>query len=138
MADTTKQPAKNRRTPDRRTGPRAAPGGAVWYVLGFLVLLALAQAFFLQMQTGDMVSYSEFKTLVREAKVEEVRLSEERVRGTLKAPAGARGKPFSAVRVADPKLLGRLPASQPKYTQATAPTGDAPDLAIVWITHNRG
>ena len=115
MADTTNQPSKNRRTPDRRTGPRAAPGGAVWYVLGFLVLLALAQAFFLQMQTGDMISYSEFKTLVREAKVEEVRLSEERVRGTLKAPAGARGKPFSAVRVADPKLPEELEARGVKY-----------------------
>ena len=125
MADTTNQPSKNRRTPDRRTGPRAAPGGAVWYVLGFLVLLALAQAFFLQMQTGDMISYSEFKTLVREAKVEEVRLSEERVRGTLKAPAGARGKPFSAVRVADPKLPEELEARGVKY---------AGEFANRWVT----
>ena len=40
------KPAKNRRSGERRVTPRPTPGSAVWYVLGFLLLLALAQAFF--------------------------------------------------------------------------------------------
>jgi cell division protease FtsH len=116
MADTTNQPTKNRRTNERRGTPRTAPGGAVWYVLGFLILLALAQAFFIQLQTGEAIPYSEFKTLVREGKVEEVTLSEERVHGTLKAVGSERAKPFSAVRVvADAKLPEELEKNGVKY-----------------------
>ena len=120
MADTSKPPANNRRGTDRRTGPRAAPGGAVWYVLGFLLLLALAQAFFIQLQTGETISYSEFKTLVKDGKVQEVTLSEERVRGTLKG-GGEHPKTFSAVRVvADAKLPEELEAHGVKYTGEVA------------------
>src|SRR5580765_4451352 len=98
MADTSR--SQNRRSAERRGAPRTAPGGAVWYVLGFLVLLALAQAFFTQVSNGETVSYSDFKVLVRDSKVQEVWLSDDRVRGTLK-PVGneKNGKPFSAVRV---------------------------------------
>ena len=117
MADTTNPPGKNRRTNERRTGPRTAPGGAVWYVLGFLMLLALAQAFFAQLQTGDTISYSEFKTMVREDKVKDVTLAEERLRGTLKAPGA---KPFTAVRVEDAKLPEDLEAHGVKYTGEVA------------------
>src|SRR5436190_142406 len=115
MSDTSKPPAKNRRSAERRTGPRTAPGGAVWYVLGFLVLLALAQAFFIQLQTGETISYSDFKTLVKEGKVQEVVLSDERVRGTLKG-GGEHPKTFSAVRVvADAKLPEELEKNGVKY-----------------------
>jgi cell division protease FtsH len=115
MSD-TQPPAKNRRSAERRTGPRAAPGGAVWYVLGFLVLLALAQAFFLKLQPGDTVSYSEFKALVRADKVQEVTLSDEKLYGTLKPVGTEKGKSFSAVRVVDAKLPEDLEAHQVKYT----------------------
>jgi cell division protease FtsH len=108
MADTSKPPAKNRRGNERRTGPRSAPGGAVWYVLGFLLLLALAQAFFVQLQSGETIPYSEFKTLVREGKVQEVTLSEDRVHGTLKPSGSERPKAFTAVRVTDAKLPEEL------------------------------
>ena len=79
-----KPPAKNRRAGERRTGPRT-PGSAVWYVLGFLVLLAIAQAFFFQLQSGETIPYSEFKTLVRDGKVQDVTISQDRIRGALKA-----------------------------------------------------
>src|SRR3954454_23653004 len=96
---------QNRRGSDRRTGPRTAPGSAVWYVLGFLLLLALAQAFFYQIQNGDTISYSDFKVLVREGKVQEVTLSDDRLHGVQKPVGGDKnGKPFSAIRVADAKL----------------------------------
>jgi cell division protease FtsH len=115
MADTSKPPAKSRRPNERRTGPRAAPGGAVWYVLGFLLLLALAQAFFVQLQTGETIPYSEFKTLVRDGKVQEVTLSDDRVHGTLKPVGGERPKAFTAVRVVDAKLPEELEAHGVQY-----------------------
>ena len=72
----SKPPSKNRRANERRSGPRTAPGGAVWYVLGFLLLLAVAQAFFFQIQSGETIPYSEFKRLIREDRVQEVTLSD--------------------------------------------------------------
>jgi len=104
---------KNRRLGERRTGAR--PGGAVWYILGFLLLLALAQAFFFQLQGGD-ISYSDFKSLIRQDKVQEVTLSDDHVRGKLKD-----GKPFQAVRVtADAKLPEELEQHGVKYSGEVA------------------
>ena len=115
MAEAPTPPSKNRRAGERRTGPRTAPGSAVWYVLAFLLLLAVAQAFFFQIQSGDTIPYSEFKQLVREGKIQEVTLSEERIRGVLKAPGAERGKPFTAIRVTDAKLPEELEAHGVKY-----------------------
>jgi cell division protease FtsH len=108
MADTSRPSSnRNRRLNDRRTPPRA-PGGAVWYVLGVLLLLALAQAFFSQLQSGETIPYSEFKTAVREGRVQEVTLSDDRVRGLFKPTDGGKPKPFSAIRVTDDKLPSDL------------------------------
>src|SRR3954471_14806892 len=115
-----KPSSKNRRTGERRTGPRTAPGGAVWYVLGFLLLLALAQAFFFQLQSGETLSYSDFKVRVRADQVQEVTLSDDRVRGILKPTDGGKGKLFSAIRVTDPKLSEELDAHGVKYTGEVA------------------
>ncbi len=117
MADTPRPPANrsNRRVGDRRT-PTRPPGGAVWYVLGVLVLLALAQAFFYQLQSGETIPYSQFKQYIRDDRVQEVTLSDDRVRGVLK-PGGADEKPrtFSAVRVPDDKLPEELERHGVKY-----------------------
>src|SRR5262245_58367337 len=99
MPPPTTPSSKNRRLGDRRPGPRAAQGGAAWYVLGFLLLLALAQAFFYQLQGGDTISYSDFKNLVRQDKVQEVTLSDDRVRGKQKPVGNEPPKAFQAVRV---------------------------------------
>jgi cell division protease FtsH len=124
-----KPPAKNRRAGERRSGPRGATGGAVWYVLGFLVLLALAQAFFFQLQSGETISYSDFKARVREGKVQEVTISEDRIRGVLKAQEAGRSRTFSAVRVEDPKLPEELEARGVKYTG---------EVASRWVTEVLG
>src|SRR5215213_9173592 len=117
----TKPPSKNRRTGERRGGPRTAPGRAVWYVLGFLLLLALAQAFFFQLQSGETLSYSDFKVKIRADQVQEVTLSDDRVRGVLKpSDGGGKGKLFSAIRVTDPKLSEELDAHGVKYTGEVA------------------
>src|SRR3954463_12256275 len=115
-----KPSSKNRRTGERRTGPRTPPGSAVWYVLGFLLLLALANAFFVQLQSGETLSYSDFKVRVRADQVQEVTLSDDRVRGILKPTDGGKGKLFSAIRVTDPKLSEELDAHGVKYTGEVA------------------
>ena len=100
---------------DRRLTPRTGPASAVWYVVGFLLILALGQAFFFSLQTGQVVSYSEFKTLVREGRVQDVSVAEERVQGTLKEAAEGKPKTFTAIRVEDPKLLEDLEKAGVKY-----------------------
>src|SRR6476661_2052725 len=100
MAEETPKPAKSRRPGDRRLPPRTGPGSAMWYVLGLLLLLALAQAFFFPLQSGETIPYSTFKQYVREGKVQDVAVAEDRVHGTLKT--GDKPRPFSAVRIDDP------------------------------------
>ncbi|HTI39728.1 MAG TPA: ATP-dependent zinc metalloprotease FtsH [Vicinamibacterales bacterium] len=95
---------------------RPGASGAIWYVLGFMLLLAVAQAFFYQMQGGETISYSDFKNAVRQDKVQEVTLSDDRVRGLMKPDSGDKPKPFSAVRVADDKLPEELEQHGVKYT----------------------
>ena len=132
MADTRTRPPRTAAPTERRTGPRTAPGGAVWYVLGFLLLLALAQAFFFQLQSGETISYSEFKALVREDKVQEVTLSEERVRGMLKAAGSeqaASPSPPSASRTRSCPRSSRRTASS---TPARSPTAGSPKC-IGWV-----
>src|SRR5262245_11385915 len=125
MAETPPRPP-TRRSGDRRPGPRAAPASAVWYVLGFLLLLAVAQAFVLKLQGGETISYSDFKVLVRQDKVQEVTLAEDTLRGTLKPAAGEqKGKAFSAIRVTDAKLPEDLEAHGVKY---------AGEVASRWLT----
>jgi cell division protease FtsH len=88
----------------------------MWYVLGFLLLLALGQAFFFTTQTGQTVSYSEFKTMVREGRVQEVTISDDQVTGTLRGAPEGRPRTFTAIRVEDPKLLEELERHGVSYT----------------------
>src|SRR5688572_31254774 len=115
------QPANkpNRRSGDRRT-PRARPTSAIWYILGFLLLLALGQAFLYTVQSRNTVSYSDFKNRVREGRVQEVIVAEDRVRGVLKGTGDVRTRSFTAVRIEDPKLLEDLERYGVKYTGEVA------------------
>src|SRR5918995_2659414 len=107
MANLRNPPGMNprdKRPGERRSVPRPGrPGGAVWYVLGFLMLMALAQAWFLA-PAGRQISYSEFKTAVRGGQVTEVVVGEQSIRGTLNREVGG-SRNFSAARIEDPKLL---------------------------------
>ena len=126
MADTPQK--QTRRSGDRRGGARAPAGSAVWYVLGFLLLLALAQALFLQVQGRERIPYSEFKTLVRDGKVEEVTISDDQLRGRLKPVTGeepGKGKTFSVVRIEDAKLPEDLEKQGVKY---------AGEIASRWLS----
>jgi cell division protease FtsH len=101
-------PNPRARRPDRRLTPRPPAGSAMWYVLGFLLLAVIGQVVFLSLTSGEPVSYSDFKARVREGRVQEVTVGEERVHGTFKPDASGKGKAFTAVRIEDPKLIEDL------------------------------
>ena len=104
---------RDKRTGDRRSlGSTGRQGGTLWYVLGFLMLMALAQVWYLQ-PAGKTISYSDFKQAVRAGRVAEVQVGEQSIRGTYK---GDGTEKFNANRIEDPKLLEELDATNVKYT----------------------
>src|SRR5690349_4443293 len=112
MADLRTPPGMNPR--DKRKGERrmlggGRPGGAVWYVLGFLMLMALAQTWFMT-PAGRPVSYSDFKQAVRAGQVAEVVVGEQTIRGTFKRETNG-SLNFNVNRIEDPKLLEELDAA---------------------------
>ena len=100
---------------DRRTllGP-GRPGGPIWYVLGFLMLMTLAQAWFLA-PAGRQISYSEFKAAIRGGQVAEVVVGEQTIRGTYSGEVNA-SRNFNTARIDDPNLIEELDAAGVKYT----------------------
>jgi cell division protease FtsH len=112
-------PAAGTRPPNPRGERRAVtrrPGSSVWYGLALLLLLIFAQTYFL-VPAGRQVSYSEFKTLVKEGKIAEVTVGEQIVRGVLK-PSVPGGTPetFTTTRIEDPNLITELDLAKVKYT----------------------
>ncbi len=100
-------PRGERRKTDRRRPPRPAATVLIWYVLGFFLLLAVLQTVFATVSGGQSVPYSEFKTLVREHRVSDIVIGEEKIRGTMKADDGT-SKPFVTNKVADEALVKEL------------------------------
>ena len=92
----------------------------MWYVLAVVLLLAVAQAFFFSLQSSQSISYSDFKSQVRDGNIQEVTVAEDRIRGTLKQAPEGRQKTFTAVRIEDPKLLEDLEKAGVKYTGEVA------------------
>jgi cell division protease FtsH len=93
----------------------------MWYVLGLLLLLALAQAWFLT-PAGREISYSEFKALVRSGQVLEAKVGDQTISGKLREPQGEgrqRSDQYVTTRIDDPKLVEELDAHQVKYTGET-------------------
>jgi cell division protease FtsH len=106
---------RDRRPGDRRSlGPAGRPGGAIWYVLGFLLLMTLAQAWFMA-PAGRQIPYSEFKQLVRSGQVAEVTVGEQSIHGQLKREQN-NSRTFTTTRIDDPKLIEELDAHTVKYT----------------------
>jgi cell division protease FtsH len=91
----------------------------LWYGLAFLIVLGIAQAYYL-VPAGRAIPYSEFKSLLKNNQIAEVAIGDQVIRGTLKneVPLGD-GKPakqFTVTRVEDPKLVEELEAHGVKYT----------------------
>ena len=91
---------RDKRPGDRKTfGTTGRPGGAVWYVLGFLMLMALAQVWYFN-PGGKTISYSDFKQAVRASQVAEVFVGEQTIHGKYKRPR--RLDKFNANRIEIP------------------------------------
>jgi cell division protease FtsH len=131
MATPKGSPRFNPRGGDRR-GQRplsARPSSSLWYGLAFLLLLGLAQMYYLT-PNGRTLSYSDFKQFVKSGQVAEVTISDQTIRGALKND-DPKGRTFQTTRVEDPKLVEDLEAKGVKYTGE--PTNRwLPDL-LGWI-----
>src|ERR1700716_590006 len=119
MASKKPVPRFNPRGGDRR-GPRplaGRPSTSLWYGLAFLLLLGVAQMYFLT-PAGRSIPHPEFKSLLKSGKVAEVAISDQTIRGTLTEATGsdAKSKQFTTTRVEDPKLTEELEAKNVKYT----------------------
>ena len=128
---TKPNPRLNPRGGDRR-GQRplgARPGSSLWYGLAFLLLLGLAQMYYLT-PNGRTLPYSDFKQMLKDSQVAEVTISDQVIHGTLKQDDG-KGKQFQTTRVEDPKLTEELEAKGVKYT-GEAVNRWLPDL-LGWI-----
>src|SRR5436309_9452058 len=97
--------------------PSPRPSSSLWYGLALLLLLGLAQMYYLT-PGGRSIPYSEFKSLVRSGAVAEVTIGDQVIRGTFKqaqGPEGKQSKAFTTTRVEDPKLTEELEARNVKY-----------------------
>jgi cell division protease FtsH len=105
-------PRFNPRAGDRR-GTRQLPGrgsSSLWYGLAFIVILGLAQIYYLA-PAGRTVPYSDFKQLLKTGQVTEVVIGEQTIRGTQKQEPHQ----FVTTRVEDPKLTEELEAHGVRY-----------------------
>src|SRR5712691_10876425 len=97
-------PRSGDRRPQRPLGSR--PASSLWYGLAFLLLLGLAQMYYLA-PSGRSLPYSEFKTYRKEGQIAEVTVADQVIQGTLKAAPSSdpkQSKQFTTARVEDPKL----------------------------------
>src|ERR671931_1252110 len=88
-----------------------------WYVLvaiGFLLLIPNV----LFARPFEQLPYSEFKTYLRQERIEDVQISTHTIRGTLRPSPGEKAPPlrFMTVRVDDSDLVQKLEAHHIKYT----------------------
>ncbi len=91
-------------------------------MLGFVVLMGLAQAYFWA-PAGEAIPYSRFKSLLREGRVAEVAISDQTISGQLKARGSDGTKQpgtFTTTRIEDPQLVEDLDRSGASYRGETA------------------
>jgi cell division protease FtsH len=100
---------------DRRARGAPRPGASLWYVLGFVLLLTIAQAY-LFAPAGRSIPYSEFKQKLREGVIAEVTVAEQTIRGKFKADKDNRSESFSTTRIEDPSLIQELEKQNVKFT----------------------
>jgi cell division protease FtsH len=91
------------------------PSSSLWYGLAFLLLLGLAQMYYLT-PSGRTIPYSEFKELLKQGQIAEVTIADQVVRGMLKQDQDNKGRQFQTTRVEDPKLTEELEAKGVRYT----------------------
>ncbi|MEE8597896.1 MAG: ATP-dependent metallopeptidase FtsH/Yme1/Tma family protein, partial [bacterium] len=91
-------------------------GFSIWYII-------IAALFFISFlthifgpATAESISYSEFKELVKEGRVETCQITSSLIRGTLRGEDLQKKKAFVTARVEDPELVKELEAQGIKYS----------------------
>jgi len=87
---------------------------SIWYFIAAFVFLAWLQGFVVEPQR-EKISYSEFKQLVRDGKVENLVIGQDRIQGESRDEKGVI-KAFFTVRVDDPDLVKSLDERDVKYS----------------------
>ena len=120
-------PKRSEPQPEDDTGHRRRDF-TVWFFVLALLGLWIGQA--MMNPAGGGVSYSQFETWVAQGKVGEVVVSQDLIRGRLKAPAPGQPATFETVRV-DPGLADKL-ASKGVTVTGAPPSGLVGNL-LSWV-----
>jgi cell division protease FtsH len=112
----------------RPLGPGRPGLSSLWYVLGFILLLAMVQAYYLA-GSAPSIPYSQFKEQLRQDKVTDLVIADQTIRGKVKTVKGLEA--FTTTRVDDPKLVEELEQHRVKYTGELASRW-LPDL-LSWL-----
>jgi cell division protease FtsH len=83
----------------------------IWYFVIAFVIILLIQSYMTSRKAEDVISYSEFKELIRTEKVKDLTINPESINGEEKT-----GRKFQTVRVEDPDLVKELETHHVKYT----------------------
>src|SRR5262245_53890613 len=106
-------PETNNRLP-RRRGPFSRPLSPLWFGAVFFGLLLLVQATFSLFGQGETLEYSQFKSLLDQGRIVEVRVGTNDLNGAYLDGDNTQ-KRFTTVRVEDPNLADQLSAKKVKY-----------------------
>ena len=83
----------------------------IWYfVIAILIVLSI-QSYMSSRKAEDVISYSEFKELLRTGKIKELTINPESINGETETK-----RKFQTVRVEDPDLVKELETHHVKYT----------------------
>jgi len=89
---------------------------SIWYYLIASMLIFFWFQSYTGSQRSETISYSDFKQLAREGKVENLFVRPERITGSMKAEEGKPARPFVTVRIEDPELVGQLEQKGIKFS----------------------
>jgi cell division protease FtsH len=101
--------------PPRRRIPGRRQLSPLWLGALFFGLLIVVQLTSALLQRGEELTYSQFKSLLAQGQIAEVRLSTDMAHGTYQKPDGTQ-QAFSAVLVEDPQLVEQLEAQKVRYS----------------------
>ena len=87
---------------------------SIWYFIAGMLLFAWFQSYVGGQQT-EKISYSDFKQLARDGKVENLVVAPEKITGSVKDEKGP-ARLFETVRVEDPELVGQLEKQGIKFS----------------------
>ncbi len=90
------------------------------YLIFAVIMLLLLQQWWQQVQTVEVVPYSEFEQLLKEGRISEVLIGDQRITGKLRTPEG--GKTIAVAIRVEPALAERLSQYNVPYTRVVEST----------------